>query len=102
MKACTCFCYPASFVPGTAQHYDVTFPDFPGCVSQGDDLEDAIRMAQQALTMHLSGMLEDGEELPTPSSLDEARTKEESFAMSDGYVLPEGILYRFVTVDISR
>ena len=50
--------------------YGVTFPDFPGCVTVGDTLEEARLMAEEALGLHIRGMTEDGEALPEPSSLD--------------------------------
>ena len=50
--------------------FGVDFPDFPGCVSAGDTLDEARRMAQEALKLHVGGMVEDGEKLPTPSRLD--------------------------------
>jgi predicted RNase H-like HicB family nuclease len=48
--------------------YGVEFPDFPGCVTAGIDLDDARRMAAEALALHIKGMLEDGETLPAPSA----------------------------------
>ena len=45
--------------PGS--EYGVSFPDFPGCVTAGVSLEEARIMAQEALTLHVEGMLEDGE-----------------------------------------
>jgi predicted RNase H-like HicB family nuclease len=50
--------------------YGVSFPDFPGCVSAGKTLEEARRMAVEALALHAEGLLEDGESLPEPSTLD--------------------------------
>ncbi|HVI67102.1 MAG TPA: type II toxin-antitoxin system HicB family antitoxin [Bradyrhizobium sp.] len=50
--------------------FGVDFPDFPGCVSAGATLDEARRMAQEVLELHVSGMVEDGEELPAPSSLE--------------------------------
>lgn len=50
--------------------FGVSFPDFPGCVAAGPTLEEARRQAQEALELHMEGMLEDGEELPVPSDLD--------------------------------
>jgi predicted RNase H-like HicB family nuclease len=44
--------------------YGVTFPDLPGCVSAGDTIEAAARNAEEALALHLRGMLEDGELIP--------------------------------------
>ena len=51
--------------------YGVDFPDFPGCVTAGTTLEDARRMAAEAIRFHVEGMIEDGEPIPAPSRLDE-------------------------------
>ena len=50
--------------------FGVDFPDFPGCVTAGATIEEARRLAEEALEMHVEGMAEDGEALPAPSSLD--------------------------------
>lgn len=50
--------------------YGVSFPDLPGCVTAGTDLDDARAMAAEALALHLSGLAEDGEAIPEPSSLE--------------------------------
>ena len=53
--------------------YGVSFPDFPGCITAGSSLEDARRMAGEALAFHVAGMREDGDPIPQPSSLDNLR-----------------------------
>ncbi len=53
--------------------YGVSFPDFPGCVTAGSTLEEARRMAAEALVFHIAGMREDGEAIPDSSTLDELR-----------------------------
>lgn len=53
--------------------FGVSFPDFPGCISAGSTLEEARRMAAEALAMHVAGMRADGEPIPEPSSLDDLR-----------------------------
>lgn len=50
--------------------YGVSFPDFPGVATAGTDLDDARRMAEEALAFHVEGMIEDGEAIPKPSSLE--------------------------------
>jgi predicted RNase H-like HicB family nuclease/uncharacterized protein (DUF1778 family) len=50
--------------------FGVSFPDFPGCITAGKTLEEAHRMAAEALELHIAGMVEDGEEIPAPSTLD--------------------------------
>jgi len=67
--------YPAVFtVEEGLSGVDVTFPDFPGCVSQGDNVDDAMMMAQEALLFHVEGILEDGETLPDPSAIQNIET----------------------------
>ena len=48
----------------------VVFPELPGCVSAGDDVDDAVRMAHEALGLHLAGMIADGEVLPVVVPID--------------------------------
>jgi len=50
--------------------YGVSFPDFPGCITAGSTLDEARAMAEEAFALHLEGMLEDGDPIPEPSSLD--------------------------------
>jgi predicted RNase H-like HicB family nuclease len=50
--------------------YGVSFPDFPGCITAGKTLDEARRNAVEALSLHIQGMLEDGEEIPEASMLD--------------------------------
>ncbi|MGA2411342.1 MAG: type II toxin-antitoxin system HicB family antitoxin [Candidatus Binataceae bacterium] len=49
----------------------VSFPDFPGCVTAGKTLEEARRLAAEALALHIQGMDEDGKPIPEPSTLDD-------------------------------
>jgi predicted RNase H-like HicB family nuclease len=51
--------------------FGVSFPDFPGCVTAGKTLQQARRMAVEALALHVRGMIDDGDEIPPPSTLDE-------------------------------
>ena len=51
--------------------YGVDFPDFPGCVTAGSDLDEASAGAREALAFHIAGMVEDGLDLPRPSALEE-------------------------------
>jgi len=58
--------------------FGVGFPDLPGCVTAGRTLEEARRMASEALALHLAGMAEDGETIPAPSGLDEIMADREN------------------------
>jgi predicted RNase H-like HicB family nuclease/uncharacterized protein (DUF1778 family) len=50
--------------------YGVSFPDLPGVVTAGVDLDDARGMAEEALALHLEGMEDDHDSVPEPSSLE--------------------------------
>lgn len=51
--------------------YGVSFPDFPGVVTAGKDLDEARAMAEEALALHIDGLVADGEAVPEASSLEE-------------------------------
>jgi predicted RNase H-like HicB family nuclease len=51
--------------------FGVSFPDFPGVITAGITLDDARAMAEEALLFHIDGMVEDGEVIPEPSTLQE-------------------------------
>ena len=63
--------YIAYLYKDKGSDFGVSFPDFPGCVTAGRTLEKARAMAVEALTLHVAGMVEDGEALPEASTLDE-------------------------------
>ncbi|MCY4451890.1 MAG: type II toxin-antitoxin system HicB family antitoxin [Immundisolibacterales bacterium] len=50
--------------------YGISFPDFPGCVSVGDTVDDAIRCGCEALAFHVEGLSDDGEPVPPPRSVE--------------------------------
>lgn len=47
--------------------YSVYFPDLPGCISWGKDLEEAQTKAREALELHLYGLIAEDERLPAAS-----------------------------------
>lgn len=47
----------------------VVFPELPGCVSAGDDIDNAVKMAHEVLALHVEGMIADGEALPASAAL---------------------------------
>ncbi|MDR2501050.1 MAG: type II toxin-antitoxin system HicB family antitoxin [Treponema sp.] len=59
--------YLAVFETGEQSGISIFFPDVPGCVSCGDTFDHALRMAQEALALHIYGMEKDGETLPERS-----------------------------------
>ena len=70
--------YPITIESGDARHaYGVVVPDLPGCFSAGDTLDAALTNAQEAILLHLEGLLEDGKALPKPSTIERLRRKRE-------------------------
>lgn len=66
----------------------VYFPDFPGCISQGDSLEEAMHMAREALAIFIDDFQEKQKPLPHPGSTP--------------HELEEGERFQDVTVDMRR
>lgn len=55
--------YPAIVEP-SSNGYGVYFPYLPGLGTAGETYDDAIKMAKEALSLHLAGIIEDGEVIP--------------------------------------
>lgn len=51
----------------------VWFPDLPGCFSGGDDLDEALRNAPEAIGLYADSLAEEGRALPVPRSVTELR-----------------------------
>jgi predicted RNase H-like HicB family nuclease len=51
--------------------FGVSFPDFPGVITAGRTLDEARAMAEEALAVHIEGMVEDGEAISEPSSVEQ-------------------------------
>lgn len=47
--------------------YWAEFPDLPGCYGQGDDFNECVRSASDAVETHVAALIEDGREVPVPS-----------------------------------
>lgn len=62
------YIYPACFDPSSNSGYSVTFPDLPGCFTEGSTLDEAYKMAQDALKLHLYCLEKEGDVLPIPTS----------------------------------
>ena len=49
-------------------NFSAYVPDLPGCVATGATVENVERNIRDAIEIHLTGMREDGEPIPEPSS----------------------------------
>ena len=61
------YVYPAVFTPLEEGGFDVCIPDLPYCRTCGDDLADAIEMAEDATSMWLWDAENKKETIPPPS-----------------------------------
>ena len=65
--------YPAIFTPfDEGNGFTVEVPDLPGCVTEGDNLIDAIEMGTDAASGWILGEIEDGNSFPAASMALEA------------------------------
>lgn len=72
------YAYPAIFYPEEDGRYSVIFPDLNDLATYGDDLADALAMAQEACGQYLFTCLKDGEKLPLPTPLKDVTKDEEN------------------------
>jgi len=93
----------------SASDFGISFPDFPGCVSAGTTLDEALAMGREALDGHIEAMVEAGEAIPAPSDIDTVMKNPENRdgvavlvpapdlagkAVRVNVTLPEGLLAR--------
>lgn len=51
--------------------YGVSFPDLPGCITAGVTLDEALSMAKEALALHIEGLLEENQDVPASTPIDQ-------------------------------
>jgi predicted RNase H-like HicB family nuclease len=52
----------------------IWFPDLPGCFSAGDDVDEALRNAEEALSLYAAAEAREGRNLPPPRALSELKS----------------------------
>ena len=68
--------YPAIFHKAEEGGFWISFPDFPECFTEGDDMQQAYEMAVEALGLTLTSRKEEKEEIPSPSEVDKIQMEE--------------------------
>jgi predicted RNase H-like HicB family nuclease len=58
--------------------FGISFPDFPGCISAGANLQEALATGAEALAGHIEEMVEAGMKIPAPSSMDKVMAKRQN------------------------
>lgn len=85
------YVYPAIFTKETNGQYSVEFPDLEGCYTCGDDIGEAIKMAEDALALTLYEYENDKRDIPKPSDLTSIAIGDTAFA---NYVMADTMEYR--------
>jgi predicted RNase H-like HicB family nuclease len=58
---------------GPEEAIGIWFPDLPGCFSAGDDVDEALRNAEDALVLYAEAEAKEGRALPQPRTLSALR-----------------------------
>ncbi|KOA19345.1 antitoxin HicB [Clostridium homopropionicum DSM 5847] len=61
------YIFSAIFEPSEVGGYCITFPDLPGCITEGNNLKESLLIAKDALELHLYSMEDDNENIPKPT-----------------------------------
>lgn len=74
------YVYPAIFHHNQDDgSYTVTFPDLPGCITEGKSLENALYMACDAMTQWLQYTVEQGDVIPAASRRQDVTPEADEF-----------------------
>ena len=73
------YIYPAIFHVNNDGSYTITFPDLPGCISEGKSLGNALSMAQSALNQWIEYLTDKRQEIPQASDIGAIRAGDGEF-----------------------
>ena len=73
------YVYPAIFHPNEDGSFTITYPDLPGCISEGKSLGNAMYMAQSALTQWIEYLTDKKQDVPMASGLGSLETEPGEF-----------------------
>ncbi|MBR4581294.1 MAG: type II toxin-antitoxin system HicB family antitoxin [Lachnospiraceae bacterium] len=85
------YIYPAVFTPEAEGGYSVTFPDIEGCFTCGNDLEEALSMAKDALSLMLVDIEDEKGDIPKASEINSLKMKKNEFA---SLIFADTMVYR--------
>ncbi len=58
----------AIVIENSGTNYSAYVPDLPGCIATGNTLDEVKSEIAKAIRFHIDGMIEDGLEVPAPTS----------------------------------
>lgn len=73
--------YPAIFHKAEEGGFWITFPDFPECMTQGEDMQQAYEMAVDALGLAITSREDEKEEIPSPTEPYKITTTDADFCV---------------------
>lgn len=73
------YIYPAIFTEEDHGAYSVRFPDVDGALTCGEDLQDALFMASDALSLMMVGIEDEHQQIPSPSDIKSIPTEPNEF-----------------------
>lgn len=62
------YTYSVVLIPAEEGGYTVTVPALPGCITEGDTLEESLSNAKEAIQLTIECLRERGEKIPTEPS----------------------------------
>ena len=82
------YIYPAIF-HFAEDGISIEFPDLPGCFSYGNDEIEAVSNAKEALELHIFGLEDDSDPIPSPSHIRNITVnKNETVVLIDVWMKP--------------
>ena len=69
--------YPVVIHKDRDSDYGVTVPDLTGCFSAGRNVDEALAMAQEAVELHLEGLIDEGQPVPRPRTIEDHKRNRE-------------------------
>lgn len=91
-KASSIYVYPAIFTPESKGKYSIRFPDFENCFTCGDNLEDGMMMAEDALALLIYTNFEEKEQdVPAVSPINKIKLSKNEFVT---YIKCDTLKYR--------
>jgi len=73
------YVFPAVFTKEDEGGYSICFPDVEGCYTQGEDMQDGLTMANDALCLMLYRFEEKQQPIPTPTDPLKLKVDDNSF-----------------------
>jgi predicted RNase H-like HicB family nuclease len=73
------YVYPAAFRQNDDGSYTISYPDLPGCISEGKSLANALYMAEMALTQWICYLTDKKQAIPAASVMENIKADEGEF-----------------------